>query len=248
MLKQWKKIKILLIIMLSAIFLYSSINIGRYLYDGYVNKKLNENLSEAYHSDGNMADGTDRYKDLLLINEDVVGWIEIPDTQIDYPVVQTDNNQFYLTHNIKNERSSHGSIFMDYRNYNDDRDYNTVLYGHNMKDDSMFGDLSAYKDRAFYDGHAYIEYGSLAGTSKWEIFSVYICGLGDSDIRITFHDGDEYVVYLDAIIDRSIYETNIEVTKDDRILTLVTCSYEYDDARLVIHAKKVDSSTGSVNQ
>jgi len=258
MLKHWKQIKLILIISLSAILLYSGINIGIYIFDGYTNKELNENLQQAYHqfdssdTGGNEASAddpasvpgvseqyADRFESLLNINKDVVGWVNIPDSQIDYPVVQADNNEFYLNHDLKNERSSHGTVFMDYRNSSNGRDYNTVLYGHHMKDGTMFAGLSAYKDRSFYAEHAYIEYDSLEQPAKWEIFSVYVSRPGDDTPQIAFNNDEEYAQYLDRIISRSIYKTGVDVTTDDRILTLMTCSYEYNNARLVIHAKRV---------
>lgn len=258
MLKHWKQTKLILIISLSAILLYSGINIGIYIFDGFANKGLNENLQKAYHQfdssntgvNGASADSSasvsgvpeqyaDRFKSLLDVNQDVVGWVSIPDTQIDYPVVQADNNEFYLNHDLKNERSSHGTVFMDCRNDNDGNDYNTVLYGHHMKDGTMFGSLSAYKDRSFYTDHTFIEYDSLEQPMKWQIFSVYVYRSGDDTLQIAFNNDEEYARYLDMIISRSIYKTGVDVTTDDRILTLITCSYEYNNARLVIHAKRV---------
>lgn len=256
MLKRWKKIKFILTVSLSALLLYSGVNIGIYIYDGHAGKEFNENLQKTYHQfDGGNACGdtaaadkpdaaagipeqyADRFKSLLDINKDVVGWIHIPGTRIDYPVVQGEDNRFYLNHSLRNERSSRGAIFMDYRNHNDDKDYNTVLYGHHMKDGGMFGGLSAYKDYSYYPDHANIEYDSLAQPAEWRIFSVYVCRPGDDALQITFNNDEEYARYLDKIINRSIYKTGVAVTKDDRILTLMTCSYEYDNAKLVIHAK-----------
>lgn len=234
MLKHWKKSEVILIVSLSAVLIYSGVSIGRYLYDGYSNKVFNENLRKEYHQSRSV----DPFESLLELNKDVVGWIKIPGTEIDYPVVQAEDNEFYLDRNLKKESSSRGSIFMDYRNSNDVKDYNTVIYGHHMKDGSMFAGLSSYKNRSFYADHAFIEYDSLKQPIRWQIFSVYIAEPSDDFLQVSFSNDVEYTQYLDKIINRSIYETGVKVTKDDRILTLVTCSYEFKNARLVVHAKK----------
>ncbi|MDI6617257.1 MAG: class B sortase [Clostridiales bacterium] len=252
MFKKRNRIRKVLIVILSAILLYSGINIGIYLYDGYSNTVLNKNLSEEYHKFGDAGsidkmDSSDpnlhgqyagRFESLLDINKDVVGWIKIAGTKIDYPVVQADNNRFYLNHNVERKKSSHGAIFMDYRNTGD-RDFNTVIYGHSLKDGTMFGSLLNYKDPAFCLKHKTIEYDSLEQSMKWRIFSVYIFHQGSDFIQVYFDSDEEYARYLNIISRNSIYETGIEVTKGDKILTLVTCSYEFNDARLVICAKRI---------
>ncbi len=239
--KNWEKIRLILIILLSAVLIYSGAKIGSYLYDGYSSRALNEGLRKEYHQlrCADPGDPADPFKGLLEMNKDVVGWIKIPDTEIDYPVVQTEDNDFYLNHNLKRERSSRGSIFMDYRNSNDEKDHNTIIYGHNMKDGCMFAGLSAYKDRSFYADHALIEYDSLKQPMRWQIFSVYVTEPSDVFLQISFNNDVEYEQYLDMIKSRSKYETDVKATKDDKILTLVTCSYEFKNARLVIHAKRV---------
>jgi sortase B len=240
MLRHWKKSEIILLVLLSAVLIYSGVSIGRYFYDGYSSRALNEEFRKEYyqlrHADS--GDPVDPFESLLERNKDVVGWIKIPGTEIDYPVVQAEDNEFYLKRNLKKESSSRGSIFMDYRNSNDEMDYNTILYGHNMKDGGMFAGLSAYKDRSFYVDHAFIEYDSPQKPMKWQIFSVYITEPKDDLLKVFYDNDVEYAQYLDMIISKSIYETGVKVTKDDRILTLVTCSYEYENARLVIHAKR----------
>jgi sortase B len=246
MLNHNNKFRAILILFLWTVLLYSTAKIGIYINEWYSNKKINGRLSEIYHqsditkiADTNTPNqNTDRFKELLDINKDVVGWIKIPGTKIDYPVVQGDNNQFYLNHDINKEISSHGSIFMDYRSSHDE-ELNTVIYGHNMKDGSMFAGLSQYKKADFYEKNPYIEYDSLGQSMKWQIFSVYIYQLNDDYFKVYFNDSKEYYQYLDEIIFKSIYDTGVVVTQEDKILTLMTCSYETNDSRIVIHAKRV---------
>lgn len=248
MLKYWNKFKIILTVFLCIVFLYSSIKLVDYINEWYSNKKTNKKISEVYHQldttrtvdTSAPKQHTDRYSKLLDINKDIVGWIKIPGTKIDYPVVQADNNQFYLNHNINKEVSSHGSIFMDYRSLYDEK-LNMVIYGHNMKDGSMFAGLSQYKKADFYKNNPYIEYDSLGEVMKWQIFSVYIYNTDNENFKVYFKDSKEHSQYLDEIINQSIYDTGIVVTKDDKILTLMTCSYERNDSRLIIYAKRVTS-------
>ena len=240
------KFRVILILFFWSVLLYSTVNIGIYINEWYSNKKVSGRLSEIYHQSditkivdiNTPKQNTERFKELLDINKDVVGWIKIPGTKIDYPVVQADNNQFYLNHNINKEISSHGSIFMDYRS-SQDEELNTVIYGHNMKDGSMFAGLSQYKKADFYENNPYIEYDSLGQSMKWQIFSIYIYQPNDDYFKVYFNDSKEYTKYLDEINLKSIYNTGVVVTEEDKILTLMTCSYESNDSRLVIHAKRV---------
>lgn len=247
-----KNIKIALVIILLALALYSGINAGYYLHDGYINKDLNENLrSEFYELDegGVGKSSTEAYDDvyngkftsLKEINDDTVGWIRIPGTRIDYPVVKNDNNIYYLKHGFDKNKSKRGSIFMDYRNSGSGRDLNTCIYGHNMKDGSMFGDLIKYKDAAFFHDHPFIEYETEKGATVWRIFSVYVYREQDDFFNLEFENQDEYGEYILDCAKRSVHDADIDILKDDVMMTLLTCTYEHVNARLIIHAKLIDS-------
>ena len=182
----------------------------------------------------------ERYAGLLQINEELVGWITIPGTAVDYPVVKTDNNDFYLDHNVYKEPAKAGSIFMDFRNTGTAEDLHTILYGHNMKDGSMFGGLMRYKKKDFFDRHPVIEFNTLYAEMKWEIFSVYVTAAEFYYIETCFPTLDAYGYFLDSIKNRSLFKSDTGVTIEDRILTLSTCSYEFGDARFVVHAKRIN--------
>ncbi|MCR8659936.1 class B sortase [Paenibacillus endoradicis] len=252
-----KIIKRVVLFIVIAVFLYSGYQLGLYLYDGYASNKLNERMKQQYEdvredqqeiNDAEQGELTEeqlkqRYKEqfdqLLEINPDIVGWISIDNTGIDYPVVQSSDNDYYLNHNVEKQSSARGSIFMDYRNKNMNDDIHTVIYGHHMKDGSMFGELSKYKDAAYYNEHDTITFEGLEGSTKWQIFSVYIYSPEDQFFEYEFADEQQYNTYLDAIIKKSQYDTGVRVTSDDQLLTLVTCTYEITDARFIIHAKRV---------
>lgn len=224
--------------------MYNLIYIGNYLWQSHNNKKLQVQLKDTYHKDANNQingeDILDKFKPLLEINDEIVGWINIKDTNIDYPVVQGEDNKFYLDHNVKKEKSKAGSIFMDYRNNGDDRDKNTILYGHHMKDGTMFKDLMGYKDPNFLKDHLIISFSTLYKKNLWEIFSVYVTDIEFDYIKTDFHTDEEYHKFLEEITEKSLFNTNIQPTIEDKIITLSTCSYEFDNGRFVVHGRKIN--------
>lgn len=182
------------------------------------------------------------FKGLLLINPETVGWISIENTHINYPVVRHDNNEFYLTNGFERKRNGSGCIFMDYRNMSPDKDVNTILYGHHMKDSSMFRDLVLYKNKNFFSTNGRVVFNSPDKKYEWQVFSVYVAETDDFDYLMTsFKDKKTYAGYIKAIKDRSLFSSEISVSTDDRILTLSTCSYESANARTVVHAKMISA-------
>lgn len=181
---------------------------------------------------------------LKAVNPDTVGWIKIEGTTIDYPVVQTDNNEKYLYTTFEGEESQWGAVFLDYT-YNFNRvpkAQNSVLYGHshNIQKSSTFGDLHSYLDENFFKAHQTIEYDRAGDPGKWEIFSVYKTE-ADYDYRRPDFAGDEdFLSYFQRIQARSLYKTNVVLEPDDEILTLSTCVFDMDDGRLVVTARKIN--------
>ncbi|NBI06575.1 class B sortase [Senegalia massiliensis] len=231
--------KVIIVISL-IILLISSYNIGSYIYDSISNKKLYKETVSKYETlskdnDKNNSDiGTNPFK---KINENMVGWIEVPNTNIDYPIVKGKDNFHYLYHNIEDEKSIHGSIFMDYRNKNWD-DKNTIIYGHHMKDGTMFKELTKYKNKDFFDNNDsfYIDTGS--GKIEYKILSVNVFK-GDSNyIRTNFNSSEEFLDYIGYIKKESLFHRDLELKTDEDIITLSTCSYEFDDARTVVYGIK----------
>lgn len=252
-----KLIKRVVLLIVVTIFLYSGFQLAQYYYDGYVSSKLNERMKQQYKAAQKVQQGQnaidqeelteeqleqqykEKFDQLRDINSDIVGWISIENTGVDYPVVQSSNNEYYLNHNVEHQSSARGSIFMDYRNNNVNDNIHTVIYGHHMKDGSMFGELSKYKHAAYYDEHSTITVEGPEGLSKWQIFSVYVYSPEDQFFEYEFADDEQYNAYLEKISKKSSYDTEVEVNSDDQLLTLVTCTYEITDARFIIHAKRL---------
>lgn len=249
-----KWIRRAILILLIAVFLYSGYQLGTYIYDGYISRNLNDRLKVQYEeaqlalqeqTEGERSEEKlkqlyrERFDQLLEMNSDIVGWISIEDTGIDYAVVQSNDNDYYLNHNALKQSSARGSIFMDYRNTNVNEDLHTVIYGHHMKDGSMFGELSQYKDATYYEEHKLITFEGVQEEVQYQIFSVYIYSPQDQFFEYEFADEEEYSNYLEKIKQKSRYDTGVQVSTEDQLLTLVTCTYEVHDARFIIHAKRV---------
>lgn len=173
---------------------------------------------------------------LAADNTDIAGWIRIPGTRVDYPVVRGDDNRFYLDHDIRQASARNGSIFMDYRNDPDLGQRHTILYGHHTRDHTMFTDLMGYKQQAFFKENAWIEYYTLDRKTTWKIFSAYVTGVDFYYIQTIFADLDAYASFIEQVRSRSAFFRPVEVMPSDLILTLSTCTYEFKNARFVVHA------------
>lgn len=178
------------------------------------------------------------HNELKAINEDYVGWLTIPDTKINYPVVMGADNSFYLNHNFYKEHDFVGAIFMDYRNSRDQVDQHMIVYGHYMKDGSMFGALKNYKDESFYQSHPKIHFNFQGQELQWEIFSVYV---QDNELLETdFPTPQEYEDYMLNRKEQSLYEIPTTITEEDTVLTLSTCTNDTRTERIIVHAKLVN--------
>ena len=179
-------------------------------------------------------------KESAAKNVDVIGWIRIEGTSVDYPVVQAKDNDYYLTHDVDKTNSKYGSIFLDYRCDPISLKGNNILYGHHMKDGSMFASLIQYKNKEFFKNHSTIEFATLEKTYQWEIFSVFITDPSYYYLETKFIDDEKYLDFINNVQAKSIYKMDITLTESDNILVLSTCTYEYNDARFVIAARMKD--------
>ncbi|MFC4781745.1 class B sortase [Eubacterium multiforme] len=176
--------------------------------------------------------------DLSKINSDYKFWIEVPGTNINYPVVQTNNNEFYLNHNFYKKNSIGGSIFLDSRD-NINKSQNLIIFGHNMKNKSMFGTLDNFKDKTFFNNNKYIYLFKDNKKYTYEIFSGAIVKGSDNYLITDFSHKDDFSNYIKMINSKSIVSRKLTFNNDSKILTLSTCSYEFDDARFIILAKLI---------
>lgn len=181
------------------------------------------------------------YDRLLSVNQDTVGWLTVNNTKIDYPVVKSYNNDYYLTHNYYKRFTYNGWIFMDHRNNPKYLDKNTIIYGHNRFDTGvMFGTLQNVLNKKWYTNsdNLVITYNTLYEKINWKIFSIYTIDVTSDYLQIIFNTDEEYQAFLDLITNRSEIPFDTKATTSDKILTLSTCYDE--DKRLVIHAVRMD--------
>lgn len=171
---------------------------------------------------------------LRAINPEIVGWLCCEDSPISYPVVQGRDNDYYLHHLFNGEVNGAGCLFLDAGNGGDFSDRNNVIYGHNMRDGSMFNSLAQYSDKAYYDAHPVMLLMTPTKNYRLEIFSCYVLsGWGDA-WQLNFQSDADYNAWLMASWEASGTETNYQPREGDRIVTLSTCAYQFEDARYVV--------------
>lgn len=171
---------------------------------------------------------------LLEINPDVVAWIYIEGTNINYPVVRGADNSYYLTRLLDGTYNRAGTVFMDYRNRQDLSDRNTVLYGHNMQNGAMFHQLTKYKKQTFYEAHPVCLIMTPEGNYKLEFFAGYVTDMNDAAWKMEFGSDEEYAQWLEDAVSKSLFSSTLKPGAQDRVVTLSTCTYEYNDARFVL--------------
>lgn len=197
-------------------------------------KKADNVYSQLRETKDDFEDMNDATKNLASINSDYKFWINVEGTNIDYPVVQGSDNDFYLNHDFNKNYLPAGSIFLDYRN-NFETDSNSVIYGHHMRNSTMFGQMEKFKDKDFFENNKIISIKTDSTTYEYEIFAI---GIYDADFGyndVSFSDEEDFNNFLNKILSNAMYSRNI-VSQHDKIITLSTCSYEYDNARTAIFA------------
>ena len=176
---------------------------------------------------------------LRSINSQTVGWISGLGGAVNYPVVQAADNDYYLDHLFDGTSNRSGSIFMDFRNAAGLTDRNTFIYGHNMLNGSMFAALTNYGSQSYYEEYPELTLVTPSGTWSLQAFSGYVTP-GNSDCyQLEFRDDAEFEAYLERVRLLSDFTADVAVTAQDRIVTLSTCTYDYEDARYVLHCKLV---------
>ncbi|MBE7067462.1 MAG: class B sortase [Ruminococcaceae bacterium] len=178
--------------------------------------------------------------DLEAKNEDFCMWLYIEDTNINYYVLQSDDNDYYLSRNIDGKNFKAGSLILDFRNDADKMSGHTIIYGHNMHNKSMFGHLKLYLEKEFFDSHQYFYTYTPEEVTVWKVFSVRTTTTDEYYIKTAFSTKESYYDFLVDFREKSIYDTDVIVTAEDDVLTLTTChKYEHANGRLVVHAVKV---------
>ncbi len=255
---KYKIIYILLIILIIVSVLY----IAKYYYDMLNSKKDSNSINEVQVHENeeistqnqeipniNLTNKTERMlklEELQKENSDIIGWLEIENTSINYPVLQGSDNDFYLRHNYKKEYSINGSIFLD-------KDYswsppgsNLLIYGHNNKNHTMFQELLKYTDISFYEEHPIIKFTTNNEDANFEIIAVFKSKVYYKSEKNVFKyyyfingkTEDEYNQFVQNVKNASLYDTGKTAKYGEQLITLSTCSYHTTDGRFVVVAKK----------
>lgn len=176
---------------------------------------------------------------LKNINSEAIGWLYVPAVGIDYPLMQTGDNDKYIHTTAEGAQQQAGAIFVDYRNRGDLSDSSTYIYGHHMKDKSMFSKLLDFKNKETYDKNHYIYIYRPEGTYQYEIFSVHDANALGSDYTLDFLTPDDFNAYGQAMLQKSEYQTGVSLTANDRLITLSTCSTTdlVNNDRFIVQAK-----------
>lgn len=178
---------------------------------------------------------------LKKVNQDVVGWIQFDEPKkINYPVVRGDDNDKYLTTTFEGKKNSSGTLFMDVNNSGEFADRNTFIYGHNMKNGSMFGQLRKYKTKEYYEQNPYFYIYTPDGKEvKYQIFAV--CIVEDTSRSYTrfYNSDEEYLDYLKYVKNIARYDTGVELAADSKIVSLSTCTNVSETQRLLVHGVKI---------
>ena len=241
-----KNKKIVILSIIRIIFLITLLVSVIYIVKWYIDSKQNEKLEEKIletvivESDNTGEEYKIDFKKLKKVNNQVVGWLKINGTEVEYAVVQAQDNNYYLKRNLDKKYNVGGWIFADYKNKLDGTDKNIVIYGHNMKDNSMFGSLKNILNEEWYNNEEnyVIDFVTENEEQKYQVFSIYKIENEDYYIDTEFKK-NEFAKFIETLKNRSIKDFNIDVSSEDSILTLSTCA-DNNKYRVVLHAKKIN--------
>ena len=234
------------ILIFIAIFIFSAIQIIKYIKNSKENEKILEEISK-YITINSSEDGEEQdkihidFNSLKEKNSDTIGYLKVNGTDIESVVVQAEDNSYYLSHNFDKNNNNAGWIFADYRNKFDGTDRNIVIYGHNMKNGTMFSSLKNILNNDWQEAeeNKYITFITENKASTYEVFSIYTIENEDYYITTSFKDDEEFQNFIDKIKSRSIKNYETKVTSEDQILTLSTCAND-NKYRVVLHSKLIN--------
>ena len=205
-------------------------------------EKESENSDNEYTKTERML----KLEELQRQNSDIKAWLEIENTDINYPVLQTTDNEYYMKHNYKKQYSINGSVFLDKDCKWEPLSANLLIYGHNMKNNTMFQSLLKYKDKNFYDAHPLVRFTTNKEDAYYEIFSVFESRVYYKSEKNVFryyffvncNNSQEFDEYVQNAKKASLYDTGKSASFGDKLMTLSTCSYHTKDGRFAVIAKK----------
>ena len=232
----------IIMLTLTCIMIFSGIKIIEWINENNHNKNIMSEISNAVTTEDNIENANKYnidFESLKQKNSDTIAWLKVNGTEIEYPVVKTTNNGYYMTHSFDKSYNSSGWSFMDYKNKCDGTDKNMIIYGHNRRDGSMFATLQNILTEEWQSNSENFKIAFITEKEKaeYQVFSVYKIEKENYYITTNFENNIEFKKFIDKIKSRSEKDFGIEVTENDNILTLSTCAND-SRYRIVLHAKK----------
>ena len=240
-----KIIAFIMLVVFICLLIFSSIKIINYIKDNRKNEEIIDEISKSITINDKIENNYQNeskynidFKTLKKTNPDMVGFLKVNGTDIETIVVQGKDNSFYLSHNFEKKYNSAGWIYADYRNNLDGTDKNIIIYGHNMRNNTMFGTLKNILNKDWQENwyNRYITFITENEESTYEVFSVYQIEAEDYYMKTEFKD-KEFKTYADTMKARSRYNFDVDLNENDSILTLSTCANN-NKYRVILHAKK----------
>lgn len=246
-----RKLYFVLMILLALVFVVSTAGAGMTLYEYHQADKEYGDLQNRYiartpnqtENEGDSATPKDTapisvdFEALLKENSDIIGWLYCENTPINYPVVQTKDNDYYLRRDLNGKYLRTGTLFADFRCSAVGTGQIHIIYGHNMKNSSMFGTLLNYGKQEYYSAHPVIYYLTPENDYKIELFSGFTANSSSDIYRTEIGEAADFEAFLQGIISKSTFTSNVSVSGNDKIVMLSTCSYEFNNARYVVFGK-----------
>ena len=223
-------------------------------YESLADLKGSDALAENYEkndvsihkSSVRLPDVLEEYRTLYSKNKKLIGWLKIDDTNIDYPVMQTENNEYYLDHNFNQEYDKNGSLFLDCDCNVYPRSTNMIIYGHHMKSGSMFGNLQQYAKESYGKKHSVIEFDTIYEKATYQVMYVFRSQVyNEDDVVFKYYQfieansEEEFNFYMKEMASMSLYDTGVTANFGDSLLTLSTCDSSQTDGRFVVVAKRI---------
>lgn len=240
-----KYLKHMFFIACITMFLFALFNLTSIFSEYKSGENEYDELTDYTSTQNNNSKDTEWVDDLVVnfdelkgINSDFVGWIKINDTVINYPVVKGTDNNFYLHKTFYKKDNFSGAIFINCDNVDIDTDKNTIFYGHNMNNGTMFSGIRNYQDQEYWETHKYIQLYTHSGNHIYKIYSAYKTGSASDAYKYSFANEDSYSNYLASTVENSLYNTGVTVSKENQVITLSTCVGD-SAYRFVIHAVKI---------
>ena len=243
------KVILIFILVISICIIYKRVTseTNKELYKNIsVNNDITENIDNNSKENKIITENMKKVISLSKENSDVKGWIQIDNTIINYPILQGNDNDYYLKRNYKKEKSKYGSIFLKDKCNISDNNSNLIIYGHNMNDSQMFGSLLEYENKDYYNNHKRIKIATENEENEYSIVCVFKSRIFYQDEKDVFRfynytnlkDEEEYNSFIENCKKIQLYDTEVNASYGEQLITLITCEYSQENGRLVVIAKK----------